>query len=79
MPWIRLSRHESYENEDWTERQKMFTIDVVHRNYFETYLEQHLLPFAKKLAKKILKHDTIIASGKAFAKGMGKNSWNNID
>jgi hypothetical protein len=79
IPWIRIFRHESYESEDWTERKKMFAIDIVHKDYFDTFIDKHLLPFAKKYADLILKHDTKIAAGKAFAKKLGENSLTNIE
>jgi hypothetical protein len=79
LPWVRVSRHESYENDDWTERQKVFSIDIVHKDFFEIYLNNNLLPFARSLSEKILKHQAIVAEGKGFVKGMGKDSWHNIE
>ena len=79
LPWVRVSRHESYENEDWTKRQKIFSIDIVHKDFFETYLNENLLPFAKSLSEKMLKHHQVLADGKGFAKGMGKQGWRKIE
>ena len=79
IPWVRVFRHESYENEDWTERKKIFAIDIVHKDYFETFIDNHLLPFVNKYSELIIKHANEIAEGKAFAKGMGKNSWTAIE
>lgn len=79
IPWVRVFRHESYEHDEWTERKKLFAIDIVHKEYFDTYLNSHLLPFAKKYAHLIIKHDDKIAEGKAFAKGMGKQSCRDIE
>lgn len=79
LPWVRVSRHESYESEDWTKRQEIYSIDIVHKDFFEKYLNDNLLPFAKTLADKILKHQVILASGKGFAKNMGKDSWKNLE
>jgi len=79
LPWVRVSRHESYENEDWTKRQKIFSIDIVHKDFFETYLNDNLLPFAKSLSEKMLKHHQVLAEGKGFAKGMGKQGWGKIE
>jgi hypothetical protein len=79
LPWIRAFRHESYEHNDWSERRKLFAIDLIHKDYFDTFINEHLLPFANKYAKLIIKHGDKIADGKAFAKGMGKDSWTNIE
>lgn len=79
LPWVRVSRHESYESEDWTERQEIFSIDIVHKDFFEKYLNDNLIPFADTLAGKVLKHHEVLASGKGFAKNMEKDSWNNLE
>lgn len=79
LPWVRVFRHESYQNQDRHERQKLFAIDIVHRDYFETFLNQHLLPFANKYAELFLKHDKKIVSGKIFVKGMRENSWGDFE
>ena len=79
IPWVRVSRHESYENKDWTKRQRIYSIDIVHKDYFRIYLYNNLLPFAKSLAEKILKHQIVIAEGKGFVKGMGENWQTTIE
>lgn len=79
IPWVRVFRHESYKNEDRLERQKIFAVDIVHKDYFDTFINKHLMPFAKKYADLIIKHDTVIADGKGFAKRMGKDSWKDIE
>lgn len=79
IPWIRVFRHESYESEDRTERNKLFAIDIVHKDYFDTFIDKHVMPFVQKYADLIIKHDTKLAEGKAFAKGMGKDCWTDIE
>jgi hypothetical protein len=79
IPWVRVFRHESYESEHQTERNKIFAIDIVHKDFFDTFVDDLLLPFAKKYADLIIKHDTKIAEGKAFAKGLGENIWTDIE
>ncbi len=70
IPWVRVYRHESYENEDQMERKKLFAVDIVHKDYFDTYLNDHLLPFANRYAQLMLKHDNEIADGKGFVKNI---------
>lgn len=79
LPWVRVFRHESYEHEDWFQRRKLFAIDIIHKDYFDTFINKHLLPFANKCAGLIIKHADKIAEGKAFAKGMRKDSWDSIE
>ena len=38
-----------------------------------------MLPFAKSLSLKMLKHHQVLADGKGFVKGMGKDSWRKIE
>lgn len=79
IPWVRVSRHESYDEEDMSKRQQFFSIDIVHKDFFETYLNEHLLPFANSLSEKILKHQIVLSDGKGFAKGIWKDGLSNIE
>lgn len=79
IPWVRVFRHESYESENWTERTKIYAIDIVHKDFFDEFIKTHLMPFVQKFADLIIKHDKKIALGKAFVKGLGKDSWTNIE
>ena len=79
MPWVRVARHESYENRDWTERFKTYAIDIVHKDYFESYLKKHLLPYASRFSDLALKHQQELATGEAFAYSMSKGRWDTIE
>jgi hypothetical protein len=79
IPWVRVFKHESSATGNWFERSKIYAIDIVHKDFFETYISNHVIPFAKKYSELVLKHGDIIADGKAFVKGMGANSWTNIE
>ena len=79
LPWVRLMRHETGEIPDWSHSSNMFAIDVIHKDYFVSYLKEHLLPFAAEFSKMVLKHQNILVSGKAFVSGMGRDSWNNLE
>lgn len=79
IPWVRVFRHESYESEDWNDRKKTYAIDIVHKDYFDTFIDKQLMPFAQKYADLIIKHDKKLADGKAFVKGLGKACWSDIE
>lgn len=79
LPWIRVLRHETDNTQLWVDREKMYAIDIVHKDFFNIYIEQHLLPFAEKFSSLVLKHQNVIASGKGFAKGMDKCWHFNIE
>jgi hypothetical protein len=73
IPWVRILRHEYISNNEHWDRSKIWAIDVVHKDYFSVYLNDYLLPFADRLAKLALRHQQVLASGRGFVAGMGKN------
>lgn len=79
LPWLRVVRHETEESPDWTHPTRLFAIDIVHKDFLKDYLDKHLLPFAQEFSKLAIKHQQVLASGEAFAAGMGKDSWRNIE
>ena len=78
-PWVRILRHEYKEAEHRLDREIMCFIDVVHKDFFGTYLKEHLIPFAEKFGQSVLRHPTEIAIGTGFISGMEKDSWNNLE
>lgn len=78
-PWVRVVRHESYDEVNWTERTKLLALDVIHKEFFVEYFEKHVMPFANTFADRVIKHDVVVAEGKAFIKGMGSDSWSNLE
>jgi hypothetical protein len=79
LPWVRTVRHEYFEASDRWERGRAFAVDIVHKDFLKTYVEQHLQPFAIEFADLALKHDKVLASGKGFASGMGKRGFVEIE
>lgn len=79
LPWVRVIRHETDKIPDWLSKTRLFAVDIVHEDFFEEYLNKHLLPYAREFSKSVIKHQQVLASGKAFVKGMGKNSFHNIE
>ena len=79
IPWVRLVRHETGEVPDWTHRMNLFAIDLIHKDYFKSYLNEHLIPFAQEFSRLAIRHQKILVSGKAFVSGMGKGPWGNFE
>jgi len=77
--WIRVTRHESLESADQSERTKLRALDVVHKKFLPEYLKRHLMPYAKDFACLVLKHQLPISDCAAFVSGMGKGSRSNIE
>ena len=79
IPWVRVTHHESLGGEHRSERTRLRAVDVVHKDFLADYLTQHVAQFAKDFGTLALKHQLVIADCAAFASGMGKDSWDNIE
>jgi hypothetical protein len=79
VPWVRILRHEYEEEADHFEHEQLRIIDVVHKDFFDAYLDQHLIPFSRRFAERVLRHPTELATGLAFVSGMGKHGWDPIE
>jgi hypothetical protein len=80
LPWVRATRYETDEILDWHLTKRGFAaVDIVHKDFFKDYLCKHLLPFAEAFSVLATKHEEELASGKAFAAGMGKDCWHDIE
>ena len=79
VPWVRVPRHQGIEGRGFDHRGNVFAIDVVHVEHLETYLVQHLLPFAQAWAELVLKHQVLLAHGRGFARNMGADPWDAIE
>lgn len=79
VPWVRVLRHEYLEEAKKWKRNRLWAIDVVHKDFLAKYLTAHVLPFAHRFSEKALRHATELATGQGFASGMGADSWDNIE
>jgi hypothetical protein len=80
VPWVRIPRHRGLEGaRSYEHRHNIYAIDVVHVAFLDTYIEEHLLPFATQLSSRALKHQVEIADGKGFVPGIGKNLDDDIE
>jgi hypothetical protein len=69
MPWVRVAKHESSGSnvQDRTYRpDRLLAVDIVHKDYFRTYLHQHLYPFAQAVSGRIANHEQALASGEGY-------------
>ncbi|HSV67679.1 MAG TPA: hypothetical protein VLJ59_17480 [Mycobacteriales bacterium] len=75
--WERLYRHEPHGSRGFSGHLgQLKVIDAVHHEFFSTYLRDHLLPYSQRFGDLALKHNHELATGKAFASGLGRNSAN---
>jgi hypothetical protein len=80
-PWVRIFREEARAtmhpwDHPW-DRSHYYTIDAVHSGFFETFLRQHLLPFAQEFADRCVKFGDILLRGGELA-SMEKWKWDDV-
>ncbi|MFF2157186.1 hypothetical protein ACFVVQ_18000 [Paenibacillus chitinolyticus] len=69
-PWVRVLRHEHDEEDSWIHKGKHFAIDIVHKDFLSSYLQDHLLPFSHEFGRLALKHAKVLVKGKGYIKGI---------
>jgi hypothetical protein len=76
---VRILRHEYEEEAEHFDHEQLRIIDVVHKDFLGTYLDQHVIPFSQRFAERALRHPTELATGLAFVSGMGSRGWDPIE
>lgn len=78
-PWVRVARHEyDKDTEDWR-RDRLWALDIVHVDYLDTYVKEHLQPFAEEFSRRVLAHHEELATGRGFVSGLSANSHEDIE
>lgn len=78
-PWIRVVRHDYYEDQDGEHTHRLCALDVVHVDFLDTYINDHLMPFASEFSSRAVRHQEELATGKGFAAGLEANSHTDIE
>ncbi len=73
VPWVRIVRHEAVEDSRNQRTYKFYTIDAVHVDYFDEFLNQNLLPFANEFKQHAIEAEDILFRGVEVEE---LNSWN---
>lgn len=73
VPWIRIVRQESVKDPNSWQRFRFYGIDIVHIDYLENYLADHLIPFAKEYGERAVQMAEILLRGGEI---MDLNDWN---
>lgn len=73
LPWVRIIRREYFEDLERWKRSKLFVIDIIHKDFFQEYVEKHVMPFANDFSTLALKHHQVISSGKGFVPNLMKS------
>lgn len=66
-PWVRVQRQEATPGPSfpWDYGRRYF-IDFVHKDFLSNYLSDWVLPFAQVFSTQVVKHQTILATGRGF-------------
>lgn len=70
VPWVRLVYRAAQSHETERERTWPTMVDVVHRHFFESYLREHLGPFADEFRNRINRKLDILVRGAATLPGL---------
>jgi len=79
LPWVRVVRHQPCPDDNKVERSQVLGIDIVHKDFLATYVDNHARPFAEEFSRLALKHAHVLADARGFVPSMGKNSWTDIE
>ena len=66
LPWVRVVRQQSEQSPSPRRWKRVTAIDVVHKDFFQTYMKTHLLPFADDFSQKVFENEEIVASGDRY-------------
>jgi hypothetical protein len=79
VPWVRVLRHEYASSNDKFRRDRYWAVDIVHKDYLNTYLGKSLMPFAEAFGKGVERHHREVASGHAIAAEMDTKGFVDIE
>ncbi len=63
VPWVRIVRHEAVEDSRNQLAYKFYSIDAVHVDYLDEFLNQNLLPFANEFKLRAIEAEEILFRG----------------
>ena len=76
-PWVRIFREEATGIKGPWERSRYYTIDAVHSGFLESFLAQHLLPFAHEFAERCTRFSDIVLRGGELA-SLDNWKWDDV-
>ncbi len=72
VPWVRVVRGEVFDGSHQLDRERLYALDLVHKDFFQHYISNHVTPFAERFSTAALAHHEELATGLAFAKDLSK-------
>jgi hypothetical protein len=78
-PWVRVIRQEvTLPTPGWFRRERYYGIDVVHRDFLEIFLKEHIAGLAGEFAKRALSLENVLHSGKGSLSKEGDWDWTDL-
>lgn len=68
--WVRVLKNVARDNADHTRRSDVYAVDVVHKDFFDSYINDHVLPFSQEFSKRVQRHGRELATSKGFIKNL---------
>lgn len=68
LPWIRVIRSLTGENDLWSGKENEFFIDIVHKDFLDRYLRDYMAPFVSEFGKRVMKHQKVLFKCKGYVK-----------
>jgi hypothetical protein len=63
LPWVRVIRHQSEEIPSPRRWKKVTAIDVVHKDFFQSYMNEHVRPFLDEFSERVFERQRLLARG----------------
>jgi hypothetical protein len=79
VPWVRVVRQEAIPVKGFmSDQYRFFVIDIVHADYFETFRDTHLMPFAESAAARLRERHRVILGG-GVVDSLDNFKWGQIE
>ncbi len=76
-PWVRVVRQEAHRGHV-SFRYRHYVVDFVHRAFFDTFLTQHVMPFAEAFAERLQTGHEIVLRGSGTVPDWEKWTWSDV-
>ena len=77
-PWIRVVRHEAPKTTaKKIETPLVYTVDIIHEQFLDTFIQQHLLPFCARFAEHAVECGDILSRG-GFVQNLNEWIWDQV-
>ncbi len=62
-PWVRVVRQEASSTDNRDRSPSFYIVDIVHIDYFDTFVRKHLLPFADAFSERAIQMGNALIRG----------------